>query len=119
MKKASLLLALVGMIFLTSCEKENTPSSLAGTTWKDENKAYSWMAEISFTATHAFYYSEGGSSLEYFIGTYTYDAPNLSIEVIEGDSPGFMNSGSVKGHTLTLHVQQTEDMFAVMELKKR
>ncbi len=113
MKKLSLLLALVGMIFFTSCEKENTPSSLAGTTWKTKDSDL----EISFTATHASYQGVGN---RYFEGTYTYDAPDLEIQVISGSigSERAVNYGRVKGHTMELRIQ-TFDMVMIAEFKKQ
>ncbi len=115
MKKLSLLLALVGMIFFTSCEKENTPSSLAGTTWKTKDSDH----EISFTATHATYYTPRAGG-EHFTGTYTYDAPDLEIRVVSGSTgtERAVNYGRVKGHTMELRIQ-TFDMVMIAEFKKQ
>lgn len=80
MKKSLLLIvAAVGVVFFTSCDKL---PSLAGTRWVTHTGNDGEWAhyELSFTATHATYTETHSSNNNMiFTGTYTYDSPNVKI----------------------------------------
>jgi hypothetical protein len=117
MNRPFLLLAAVGIAFLTSCEKEKEITSLDGTTWLErvESNDGSWSeTRLEFTSTHATItetFSNRGSDV--FTGTYTFDPPDVVIVgdvwVFEGvpfTMPYEMrHEGTVKGRTMEIEIQ--------------
>lgn len=130
MKKLSLILTMVGLAFFISCEKEIT--SLEGTVWSAKteighDEGHNEI-ELTFTATQATItqtFSWGGTST--FTGTYTFDPP---IVLISGDMwnsdelplempYGMVHRGTVKGHSMEIHIQETCDMIMITTLEKQ
>jgi hypothetical protein len=126
MKKIPLLLAIVGIVFLTSCENEN---SLEGTTWKfrREFRDGGWIEEtLIFSSTDATYHktsSNRGNKDSDFTGTYTYDPPRVVIEqeVIGFDNQPavLLHKGTVERKTMTIGIYESLDMVAITEFKKQ
>lgn len=110
-------------------EEEETPTSLAGTTWKnhyDEPNGEWWgQMVIAFTSTEAsFTKTSSYNNGESFTGRYTYDPPEVVIysdnwtligQPGEGTYifPGEIeHEGTVNGETLTIRIISPLDCIA-------
>ncbi len=122
----SILFAVVGIAFLTSCDKEI--SSLENTQWKQvPNELYEVsMYELDFTSTQATITKTYGDGFkEIATGTYTYDPPSVEIAVsesrfgevvIQHPSPQ-RQIGTVKRKIMTLAIFEGDIRYSGVEFK--
>ena len=113
------LFAVIGMVFLTSCEKEL--ESLANTSWKSTNNVGYW--ELFFSSDRCVItqsYADG--SYESYEGPYTYDSPTVTMEYPDWDMSGTLRTrkaiGTVKGNKMTTEIM-TGDLLWTLELEKQ
>jgi hypothetical protein len=117
MKRLLIVLAAVGIVFFTSCERDKEITSLEGTTWEHryEYNDGSWSEiELKFTATHATYTrTNSANKKESFTGTYTFDPPNVVIV----DDVEAWHEGMVRGRTMEIGIRESPDLVMIVFLE--
>lgn len=123
MKRILLLTTLIcSALCCSSCEKDLT--SLDGTTWTDGYTTTEgvWREyRLVFTSTHATY-TDSYKSGTNFTGTYTYDPPTVTISAAVSGEAGMAvvdMTGTIKKKTMHIGIHQTDDLVAMMDLKKQ
>ncbi len=121
--KIRVLLAIMCLLF-ASCEKENS-GSLTGTTWiqyDEYSDGHRSEYKMTFTSTDVTYTvsDQDGTHTGGFKGTYTYDAPSVTITIDSEDYlDGLVSTGTVKKGVMDIFVPQSLDMRLGLKLKKQ
>lgn len=100
MKKVKVLVTLVaiGLLFLSSCKKEEVLQSLSGTVWLSSIGTQTWT--LSFLSESEFvinYIDASSGDAKTSEGKYTYTPPTVVIT----DEDKISETGSVSGTTMT------------------
>jgi hypothetical protein len=119
-----LVVAAIGLGFCFSCEKEL--KSLAGTYWTDEIEI-SPKVEIVFTETPAtIIETYSGGSKDTWMGTYTYDPPNVDILTHEFTAaewgvvsdPNHHHLGTISGRIMEIGIAY-DDQVMIVKIKRQ